>query len=318
MTTKLGLGILGLGVQGRRMLARLAEHDRFQAVAGWDPSPASAAAASGLAIAASAEALIATPGIDCLFIASPPGSHMEHANRAFDAGLAVFCEKPLAVDFGPARQTIARIERENLRGAVNFSLASSAGLAAAQLAIAQGEIGRLQAIEIEVAFARWPRPWQSAAGSWLAERREGGFTREVLSHFVFALQRVFGQATVEKSAVSYPPSGSEVALSATLRADGIGVGVEGKVAGELDDFNRFALVGERGTVEFREWLASRRLPGSTVFEPTAATSRPGYLRQLDQLAAFIEGAPHLLPGFEEALAVQQTIEAMLTFPAGEA
>jgi len=253
---------------------------------------------------------------------------MELANRAFDEGLAVFCEKPLAVDAPSARHAIERIEREGLRGAVNFSLASSAGLGAAQLAIAQGGIGRLLEVEIEVAFARWPRPWQSAAGGWLAERREGGFTREVLSHFIFALQRILGQASVEKSSVVYPGNpkdhslmGSEVGLSATLRADGIPVSVEGVVAGDLDDFNRFALVGERGTVEFREWLASRRLPGSSTFEPSAAAARPGYLRQLDQLAAFIEGKPHLLPGFEEALAVQETIEAMLAGarrPAGAA
>lgn len=294
------------------MLARLAEHDRFRAVAGWDPSPASVAAARGLRIAASAEELIAMPGIDCVFIASPPASHMELANQAFDEDLAVFCEKPLAVDAASARQTIARIEREGLRGAVNFSLASSPGLGALQLAVAQGEIGRPLGVEIEVAFARWPRPWQSAAGRWLAERREGGFTREVLSHFIFALQRVLGQATVEKSSVVHSGNGSEVGLSASLRADGTPVSVEGRVAGDLDDFNRLALVGDRGTVEFREWLASRRLPGSSTFEPAAANARPGYLRQFDQLAAFIEGKPHLLPGFEEALAVQETIEAMLS------
>ena len=302
------------------MLARLSEHDGFRAVAGWDPSPASveAAGASGLPIAASAEELIATPGLDCVYIASPPASHMELANRAFDAGVAVFCEKPLAVDFDSARRTIARIEREGLRGAVNFSLASSAGLAAAQAATTREAIGGLREVEVEVAFARWPRPWQSGAGSWLAERREGGFTREVLSHFVFALQRILGRATVEKSSVVYPGNpkdrtlvGSEVGLSATLRAGGVPVSVEGVVAGDLDDFNRLALVGERGTVEFREWLASRRMPGSNGFEPAPAGARPGYLKQLDQLAAFVEGKPHLLPGFDEALAVQETIELML-------
>ena len=86
---KLGLGILGLGVQGRRMIARLAEHDRVQAVAAWDPSPASVKAmgASGLPITASADALIGTAGVDCVYIASPPASHMELASRVFDAGL---------------------------------------------------------------------------------------------------------------------------------------------------------------------------------------------------------------------------------------
>jgi hypothetical protein len=72
------------------------------------------------------------------------------------------------------------------------------------------------------------------------------------------------------------------------------------VGGDAADFNRFAIVRERGTVEFREWLST-----------PARGARPPYLLQLDQLAAFIEGKAHTLPGFQEALAVQETIEGML-------
>jgi predicted dehydrogenase len=302
------------------MVARLAEHERVRAVAAWDPSAAGveAARAAGLVLARSAEELIGVPGVDCIYIASPPIAHMELANRAFDAGLPVFCEKPLAVDSGSARRTIARIAKERLRGAVNFSLASSPGLAAAQSSTTRDAVGRLQEVVIEVSFRAWPRPWQAEAGTWLAERREGGFTREVLSHFVFVLQRILGKAAVERSLVGYSGNpkdeslvGSEVSLDASLRAGGVPVRVNGVVGGDLDDFNRFALVGERGSVEFREWLTSRRMPGASAFESTSGGARPAYLRQLDELAAFIEGKPNLLPDFAEALAVQDTIEAML-------
>ena len=306
---KLGLGVVGLGVQGRRMLARLPEHGAFRAVAGWDPDAANAglAAAQGLRIAHGAEDVIVQPGVDCVFIASPPASHMALANGAFDRGLAVFCEKPLSVDFEEARRTIARIGREDLRGAVNFSLASSPGLEALQQALQQGSLGELREVRIEVAFSQWPRAWQAAAGRWLVQRTQGGFTREVLSHFVFVLQRLLGPVAVEASAVTYPRDGnmSETGLEARLRARGVPVFVSGKVGGNDVDFNRFALVGERDTLELRGWLAVPS-PGE----------RPGYLRQLDQLAAFIRGDPHVLPGFAEALAVQETIEALLS-PKGE-
>ena len=310
---RLGLGIIGMGVQGRRMLARLAEHELLQAVAAWDPDPARLGV-TGVRIAASAESLVRSAGVDCVYIASPPAVHLEHANLAFDSGKPVLCEKPLSVDFDAARATIARIEREAQRGVVNFSLAASAGVAAVVTAVKSGEVGALRAIDLEVAFHKWPRHWQSGAGRWLAERREGGFTREVLSHFVFVLQRALGPATVEQSRVTWPEdgAGAEVGLEATLRAGGIPVRIEGHVAAEHpDDFNRLALVGERGTVELREWLAKRRGPASESFEPVDAGGRPGYLRQLDQLVDFIQGRPHLLPDFAEALAVQETIEAML-------
>jgi predicted dehydrogenase len=254
--------------------------------------------------------------VDCVFIASPPALHMEQAHLAFDAGKAVFCEKPLAVDSDEALEAIGRIEREGLRAAVNFSLAASAGIERLLEPLDADALGLPRAIEIEVAFKEWPRPWQSGAGRWLAERREGGFTREVLSHFVFAMQRLLGAAEVVRSRATYPVDGigSEVALSAELRAGGLPVRIEGRVGGDAADFNRFTLVCERGAIEFREWLAKVRRPGSHAFEPVAPGGRLGYLRQLDHLVAFVEGDAHVLPDFAEALAVQQTIEAMLRSP----
>ena len=310
----LGLGIVGLGVQGRRMVSRLPEHGGFRVVAGWDPAAANArlAASLGVPIVHGAGEVIAQAGVDCLFIASPPASHLALANAAFDRRLPVFCVKPLAVDFGEARTTIARIAAQGLRGAVNFSLAASPGARAVQAALEQDELGRLREVEIEVAFSQWPRAWQAGAGPWLAERGEGGFTREVLSHFIFVLQRALGPATVEHSVVAYPKDGksSETGLDARLRARGVAVTVKGSVGGPDADFNRFTLVGERASLEFRDWLATR-WSGSGKAEPAATGTRPGYLRQLDELAAFIRGEPHLLPGFAEALAVQETIESLL-------
>jgi len=302
----IGLGFLGFGVQGQRMASRLPEHGGVRAVAAWDPDPARVAGA-GLAAAASAEALVATPGVDCVFIASPPRFHMAQANLAFDGGKAVFCEKPLAVDAEEARATIERIGRDGHRAAVNFSLAASSGLAALLAAVERKDAGVLRAIELEVAFKAWPRPWQSAAGRWLAEREEGGFTREVLSHFVFALQRALGLAVVEKASVRYPDggAGSETALAARLRAGTVPVAIEGRVGGEIADFNRLALVGDRATITFTEWLGKR--DGQAI----DAGGRLSYLRQLDELVAFVEGRPHRLPDFAEALAVQETIEALL-------
>jgi predicted dehydrogenase len=307
----LGLGVLGLGVQGQRMLARLAEHDRVRAVAAWDPDPSRRV--EGIALAASAEELVRLPGVDCVYIASPPAVHLAQANLAFDAGKPVFCEKPLSVSFEEAQATIARIEREGRLAAVNFSLASSAGLDLLLEPRDGNELGPVRAVEIEVAFSAWPRPWQADAGRWLAERRDGGFTREVLSHFVFVLQRLLGPAVVETSRVTYPADGigAERALSASLRASGVPVRIEGRVDGDMADFNRITLLGERADLELREWLGKIRRPGAKGFEPVAIGGRPGYLRQLDELVAFVEGEGSALPEFAEALAVQETIEAML-------
>ena len=237
------VGLIGLGVMGQRMLARLASHPRLRATWVWDADPGALArtlaAYPQLQPATGAEALVATPGLHTLYIATPPAPHMALSNRAFDAELTVFCEKPLTVDFDAARQTIARITAQGQRAAVNFSLASSPGLAAWQAACldgVDGGIGTPQAVQIDLAFARWPRPWQAAAGAWLAERAEGGFTREVLSHFVFVLQRVLGPARVLSSQPDYPADGrsAERALVATLQAGGVPVAVQARVAGTVE------------------------------------------------------------------------------------
>jgi len=314
------IGVISLGVMGLRMLARLTEHPRTRALVAWDPNPAAVAEVRQrypeLRIAASAAEVIATPALDCVYIASPPGSHLAYAHQGFDAGLAVFCEKPLTVDFAAGRKAIARIEAENRRAAVNFSLASSPGLAAMKAEITDGSIGEPKKVEIELAFDQWPRTWQAAAGRWLAERTEGGFSREVLSHFVFVLQRVLGQAVVVEAKPDYPADGvsSERALTARLNAGGVPVTVEARVGGSHPDFNRMTLLGSAGAVEIHDWLGLRRRKhgGDWIAEGTPQSNRQiGQSAQLDQVAAMIDGRAHTLPSFAEALAVQETIEAIL-------
>lgn len=320
MSERKQIGVISLGVMGQRMLARLAEHPRTCAVVAWDPNPAAVAEVRKrfpeLRIAATAADVIATPALACVYIASPPSSHLAYAHQGFDAGLAVFSEKPLSVDFAEGRKAIARIEAERQRNAVNFSLATSPGLAAMQAAIADGSIGKPERVEIELAFDQWPRAWQAVAGRWLAERAEGGFSREVLSHFVFVLQRALGQAKVEQAKPDYPADGvgAERALTARLKAGGIPVTVAACVAGELPDFNRMTLIGSAGALEIHDWFGLRRRSkdGDWIAVGTPQTNRlAGQSGQLDQLVAMIEGRAHTLPDFAEALAVQETIEAVL-------
>ncbi|MDC8771641.1 Gfo/Idh/MocA family protein [Roseateles albus] len=307
----LNIGVIGLGVMGQRMLARLAAHPQLQPTLIWDANPAALAKTlqqyPQLKAATSAAQLIAAPGLHSLYIATPPAPHMALTQLAFDAGLAVFCEKPLTVDFAAARLCIDRIELEGQRAAVNFALASSKGLGLL-LASPREDWRR---VELEVSFARWPRPWQAAAGAWLGERAEGGFTREVLSHFIFVLQRVLGPARVLSSVATYPQDGrsAETELRADLDVAGVAVGISGKVGGkvDMDDQNRMLWsTGER-ELELKQWFSEIEQRG----RETQIPAQLAQIDQLDQWVAMIEGRPHSLPGYAEALAVQQTIESLL-------
>ncbi|MCV2366492.1 Gfo/Idh/MocA family protein [Roseateles oligotrophus] len=322
----LNVGVIGLGVMGQRMLARLAGHPRLRPVLVWDANPAAVAQTlqsyPQLRAAACAADLITEAGLRSLYIATPPAPHMTLSEQAFDAGLTVFCEKPLTVDFDAARRCIARIAAEGQRAAVNFALASSPGLTLLQQHFGAGnasELGALQAVELELAFAAWPRPWQAAAGAWLAERTEGGFCREVLSHFIFALQRVLGPASVVRSRVDYPSDGrmAETDLQAELKVGAVNVLIKGKVGGEQADLNHMQWRGAAGSVDLREWFSrievhrhDGRLLAGISAEADGLRQR-SQVDQLDQWVAMIEGRQHGLPGYAEALAVQETIESLL-------
>ena len=313
MSEHLNIGVIGLGVMGQRMLARLAQHTRLRATVVWDANPAAIAQTLAryphLQAARDAATLIATRGLHSLYIATPPAPHMSLSELAFDAGLAVFCEKPLTVDFDAAHRCIQRIEAEGQRAAVNFALASTQGLSLLQSKFGNGSalpLGALTGIELDIAFAAWPRPWQAAAGAWLSERIEGGFTREVLSHFIFALQRVLGPLSVRASKVDYPAGGiaAETALRAELAAAGVPIRIEARLAGEIADQNQMRWRAAEGEIALGTWF-------SQITQHPTDTALPAPIDQLDQWAALIEGRPHSLPGYAESLAVQETIEALL-------
>ncbi|HOW94186.1 MAG TPA: Gfo/Idh/MocA family oxidoreductase, partial [Mycolicibacterium fallax] len=62
---------------------------------------------------------------DCVYVASPPASHLDHATAVLDAGKAAFLEKPLAVDPEAAGRYVGRLAALSGRAAVNFPFASS-------------------------------------------------------------------------------------------------------------------------------------------------------------------------------------------------
>ncbi|WP_372426608.1 Gfo/Idh/MocA family protein [Salinarimonas chemoclinalis] len=318
----IGIGIIGYGIMGERLLrAALGPGAASVRVCGvWDPSPAAMARlAEGFPEIARFDGvapLIET--CDCVYVAAPPASHLDHARAALAAGKALFCEKPLAVDVAQARAFVRDADAAGMRAAVNFPFASSPAVDRIEAWMADGTLGALREADIEVGFAAWPRPWQEDAAAWLDRRLQGGFTREVLSHFLFLAGRLLGPATLGPASVRYPVDGaSERAVAAELTCGTLPVRVVGRV-GETEkaDTNAFTLHGENGTIRLRDWSIAERLVDGAWREAEGALpqeeARPITLaRQLEKVAAMARGAPHGLAALSEALAVQELVEAIL-------
>jgi predicted dehydrogenase len=316
------LGILGAGIMGKRLLRAALDHaaEVVQVSGIWDPAEAArtrmAASFPGLTVAGSAAEVIAA--CDCLYIASPPATHLAHARAGLGAGRAVLCEKPLAVDVAEAREFAAEAQGERI--AVNFPMASSFAVDQLRGWIAEGAVGTPRTLDIEAAFAAWPRGWQRDAASWLDRPEQGGFTREVLSHFLFLTGRLAGSFRLEDAFAAFPePGRSERAVRARLRVGALPVTVFGSVGTTgKDDHNTWTLQGQNGAIRLRDWAIAERLgpdgdwQASPDAMPPNERARPLVLRrQLMAVAAMTRGEAHGLATVAEALAVQEVVEAVL-------
>jgi predicted dehydrogenase len=316
------LGFIGFGIMGERLLRAGLAYDRatLTVTGAFDPGPGTTERLRGidpgLVAFASADAVIAAS--DVLHIASPPLSHLDYLAACAKAGKAALCEKPLATDVAAATAAVRDLTAADLRAAVNFPFASSFAVGHLNRWLAEGVVGTPERIDIELAFANWPRSWQMDAVSWLDGTAEGGFTREVASHFLFLSRRLFGPLQLEGATSAFPePNRSERSITAQLRAGTLPVSLIGGVGTTAkDDHNIWMLTGTKGRIRLRDWsIAEREIDGSWL-APTDAVpneiARPLVLRrQLDKVVAMVRGQPHNLATLADALDVQTQVEAIL-------
>ncbi len=312
------VGIIGLGIMGRRMLEHMVLHSNFAPGLLWDPSPEACDAAIALApdaqIARSTEEVIA--GADLVYLACPPVPRKAYALAAAEAGKAVFLEKPLGIDIGESRDLVAQLEAANVPAAVNFTQA--AGEALAHI-IGDEARGAERGIDIVVTYPAWPRAWQKEA-DWLRFSDEGGFTREVISHFLFFSSRVLGPLRLKWAQPGYPADRAlcETHMAARLEnADGIPVSVFASVGGQQPDRQEMTVKGAARSYRVSEFYllsVSEGGPFEAVSAPPADPRAVSLKAQLDELDKAMRGDVHKLATPSEALHVQELIEGMLTRP----
>lgn len=313
------MAIIGLGIMGRRMLANALAHPRFEISGLWDPSPVSVAKTRELMPTApvASDAASAMAGADVVYLACPPGPRKAYALAAAAAGQGVFMEKPLGTDEAESRDLVARLGTGCLGAVVNFTQASSRGFEELRRAMNANETGELVGIDIVVGYPAWPRAWQIEA-DWLRLRAEGGYTREVISHFLFLAGRFLGPLRLCTASPRYPadPALCELDMLARLEtADGRPVNVLGTTGGQQPDRQEVTVKATRVSYQFREFYQLWRSSGGPWVEAIDWTNEDprtsALQRQLTEVDQWLQGAPHQLATAEEALEVQRLIEGML-------
>ena len=313
------VAIIGLGIMGRRMLTHMGLHPAFAPRFLWDPSSQACVAAQAIApdaeVTPTAQAAMA--GADLVYLACPPVPRKAYALAAANAGKAVFLEKPLGIDIPESRDLVDRLAAAGVPAAVNFTQAAGQALADTTEAARSGAMGELLGVDIIVTYATWPRAWQKEA-DWLRFRAEGGYTREVVSHFLFFTERVLGPTRLIHARPDYPadPALCETHILARLEsADGSPVSIFGAVGGAQPDRQELTVKGSLQSHRISEFHRHAVSDGGPFFatRPDPDDPRAEALgRQLNELEKCLRGEPHLLATPAEALSVQERVEGMLS------
>jgi predicted dehydrogenase len=149
-------GILGCGKIARKFAEglRTAAGAELAAVGARSRAGADALAAEAGALRShgSYEALVADPGVDAVYVATPHPMHRPHTLLALAAGKAVLCEKPFAVNAGEAREMAAEARRRRLFLMEAMWTRFLPALVRTRELLAAGRIGEVRLLQADFGF----------------------------------------------------------------------------------------------------------------------------------------------------------------------
>ena len=224
------LGFLGTGWIGRNRMEAMLATGEAKAVAICDPNPEMAAAAQQLApdarTAGSFEELLACE-LDGVVIATPSALHAEQSVAAFEAGAAVFCQKPLGRSAAEVEAVLAAAEGADRLLGVDLSYRHTAAMQAIRDHIA--EIGTPFVADLTFHNAYGP----GAAWFWDSKLSGGGCLIDLGVHLVDLALWLFDFPAVERATATLLRDGRPVrkdevedfALGELALANGVNVRV---------------------------------------------------------------------------------------------
>ncbi|ESR22770.1 L-arabinose 1-dehydrogenase [Lutibaculum baratangense AMV1] len=150
-TARPRLGFLGVGWIGRHRMEAVLATGQADIVGISDPNPEMAGAAAELSkqaeVVGSIDELLALD-LDGLVIATPSALHAEQSIRALEAGVAVFCQKPLGRTAAEARAVVDAARSADRLLGVDFSYRFTEGMRRIRELIAGGELGEIFAVDL--------------------------------------------------------------------------------------------------------------------------------------------------------------------------
>ena len=154
----LKVAVVGTGFIGSVHAKNVARHRGAELVAVNDANLESAekiAATTGARVVINVGEIFDNKDIEALVIATPTNTHVDYLKRAARAGKAIYCEKPIGLDYREAEQAVSAVRAAGVPVMLGFNRRFDASHAAVKQTIEQGEIGKVEIVQLT---SRGPQP----------------------------------------------------------------------------------------------------------------------------------------------------------------
>ena len=309
------VGIIGLGIVGKRLLQQFLEHKDTKIVAICDVDNALLKEIANICPNVTTyqdyRQLVQDSNVELVYIAVPPSLHLPIAKEAISCKKHILCEKPMANNLEEAIEMATLAKKSNVIHALHFPLPYSCPVAAFKQKLQDGFIGKLRRINLTMHFDEWPRSWQKT--EWVGKRKQGGFIREITPHYIQLIHNLFGPIESINSQIEFPINDdeSETSLLATMKLNtGQSIFIDGLTQIAKREKISFIAYGTTGTLALENWrILKAGKNTSNLLEIDPKVDVP-YDLLSSLVNSIYRGKSQNLITFEDGLEVQRVLEAI--------
>jgi myo-inositol 2-dehydrogenase/D-chiro-inositol 1-dehydrogenase len=192
----LKVAVIGTGFIGSVHAKNIARHPGAELVAVSDANIEFAkkiAAVTGARAVSDIAEVFSNKDIQAVLIATPTDTHVGYLRRAAEAGKAIYCEKPIGLDYEEAEKAVRAVRAAGVQAMLGFNRRFDASHAAVKGAVDQGEVGKVEIVQLT---SRGPKP---PPISYV--KVSGGQLRDQTIHFFDLLRWLTNDEPVEVYAI---------------------------------------------------------------------------------------------------------------------
>ena len=310
----LKIGVIGAGFIGSVHAKNIARHPETQLVAVSDVNLEAAkklAAATGAKAVGDAAEIFSDKEVEAVFICSLTSTHVDFLKRSAEFGKAVYCEKPIGLDYQEAVAAVDVVRAAKVPAMLGFNRRFDPNHAALQDEVRRGEVGKLEIIQMTSRGPSLP------AISYLAT--SGGQLKDQTIHFFDLLRWITGGEAQEVYAIGAAMVDPKVAEVGDVDTSIVAIRMESGALCQIDSARRtgygyderIEVFGSTGMVESRRQRVRgvSRYVGDKIIDDGLHAGwferiEQSYYQILDAFADSVANGTEPSPSLEDGLKAQ--------------